>query len=180
MNQIKDFIDYIFNAIKIWIIVQPWQTGIRVRCGKHVKEITGGLYFRLPYFDSVYIQENRLRVTEMPMQTLTSKDGKTITLNSSFGYSISSVQKLYETLFHPEKTLQNIAMSAVASFIWNSNISDITPENLEASVLAKLMADDYGIKFEYFKITNFAIVRTYRLIQDHSWICEGLSMDNKN
>ncbi len=24
MNQIKDFIDYIINAIKIWIIVQPW------------------------------------------------------------------------------------------------------------------------------------------------------------
>ena len=59
MNQVKDFFEYIFNAVKIWIIVQPWQTGIRVRNGKQVKKLTGGIYFRLPYFDSVFIQENR-------------------------------------------------------------------------------------------------------------------------
>lgn len=179
MNQVKDFFEYIFNAIKIWIIVQPWQTGIRVRNGKTIKKLIGGIYFRLPYFDSVFIQENRLRVTEMPMQTLTSKDIKTITLNSSFGYSISDIQKLYETLYHPEKTLQNIAMSEVANFIWNNELYSITPESLENAVLQKLKADDYGINFEYFRITNFAVVRTYRLIQDQSWISEGLIMNDK-
>jgi hypothetical protein len=179
MNQVKDFFEYIFNSIKIWIIVQPWQSGIRVRNGKHIKKLSGGIYFRLPYFDSVFVQENRLRVTEMPMQTLTSKDIKTITLNSSFGYSILDVGKLYETLYHPEKTLQNIAMSEVANFIWNNKLETITPESLEESVLLKLKAEDYGIKFEYFRITNFAVVRTYRLIQDQSWISENLQMDTK-
>ena len=180
MNQIKDFFEYIFNAIKIWIIVQPWQAGIRVRSGKKVKKLAGGIYFRLPYFDSVFIQEVRLRVTEMPMQTLTSKDVQTITLNSSFGYSIVDVEKLYETLYHPERTLQNIAMSEIAMFIWNNKVTDINPKVLQDAVLAKLEADDYGIKFQYFKITNFAVVKTFRLIQDQSWISEGLSMNKKS
>jgi hypothetical protein len=179
MNQVKDFFEYIFNAVKIWVIVQPWQSGVRVRNGKQIKRLEGGIYFRLPYLDSIFIQENRLRVTEMPMQTLTSKDLKTITLNSSFGYSISNIEKLYQTLYHPEKTLQNIAMSEVANFIWNNDLGGITPEKLETAVLSKLKADDYGIKFEYFKITNFAVVRTYRLIQDQSWISEGLIMNDK-
>jgi regulator of protease activity HflC (stomatin/prohibitin superfamily) len=62
MYQVKEFFEYIFNAVKIWIIIQPWQQGLRVRNGKDVKLLNGGIYFKLPYFDSVYVQETRLRV----------------------------------------------------------------------------------------------------------------------
>ena len=179
MNQVKDFFEYIFNAVKIWVIIQPWQTGIRVRLGNSVKRLSGGIYFRFPYFDSVFIQENRLRSTEMPMQTLTSKDIKTVTLNGSFGYSIIDIQTLYTTLFHPEKTLQNIAMNEMATFIWNSDLKDVVPEDIEKAVLLKLKEGNYGIKFEYFKITNFAVVKTFILIQDQIWISDGFKNDTK-
>lgn len=179
MNQVQQFFEYIFNALKIWVIVQPWQTGIRVRNGKKIKKLSSGIYFRIPYFDSVFIQEARLRVSEVAMQTLTSKDLKTITLNSSFGYSIKCIETLYKTLYHPETTLQNIVMSEVANYIFKHDIINIIPEDLEAFVLGKLKADDYGLDFEYFKITNYAVVRTYRLIQDGSWNNEGLNMDDK-
>jgi len=180
MNQVQQFFEYIFNAVKIFIIVQPWQSGIRVRNGKKIKKLTKGLYFRIPYFDSVYIQEVRLRISENPIQTLTSKDLKTITINSSLGYSINDIDKLYKTLYHPETTLKNIAMNEVAVYIYKNNLEDITPENLGNIVLEKLKELDYGIKFEYFKITNFAVVRTYRLIQDQSWLSEGLEMNEKS
>lgn len=179
MNQVKDFFEYVFNAIKIWIIVQPWQTGIRVRNGTEIKKLTGGIYFRLPYFDSIFIQENRLRVASMPIQTLTSKDLKTITINGAVGYIITDIEKLYQTLFHPETTIANITMSEVADFIFKNKLDDINPNSIENAVLSKLNSDDYGLKFEYFRITNFAVVRTFRLIQDQSWISEGLSMNEK-
>lgn len=179
MNQVQQFFEYIFNAVKIFVIVQPWQTGIRVRNGKKIKKLNKGVYFRIPYFDSVFIQESRLRVSEISMQTLTSKDLKTVTLNSSFGYSIRDIETLYNTLYHPETTLQNIAMSEVANFVFKNNINEITPKKLEKEILTKLRADDYGINFEYFKITNFAVVKTFRLIQDQSYNYEGIQMDDK-
>ena len=179
MNQVQQFFEYIFNAIKIFIIVQPWQTGIRVRGGKTIKKLEKGIYFRIPYFDSVYIQESRLRVAEIAMQTLTSKDLKTITLNCSFGYSIKDIEKLYSTLYHPESTLKNMVNSEIASFVFDKNLLDITPIELEKYVLSKLSELDYGLNFEYFKLINFAVVRTYRLIQDQSWTSEGLRMDEK-
>jgi len=108
MNQIKDFFEYIFNAIKIWIIVQPWQQGIRVRAGKNTKILFPGVYFRIPYVDSVYVQESRLRIASMPIQTCTSKDLKTVTINASIGYSISCIKTLYNTLYHPEITITNM------------------------------------------------------------------------
>tara|TARA_R110000772_G_scaffold17946_3_gene50112 strand:+ start:213157 stop:213699 length:543 start_codon:yes stop_codon:yes gene_type:complete len=179
MNQIQQFLEYLLSVIRIWVIVQPWESGLIVRNGKRIKEIEKGIYFKIPYFDSVYVQEVRLRVTELPMQTLTSKDLKTITVNSSIGYSITNVRQLYQTLFHPETTIKNIAMSEVAELIFNTNQEDLTPRLIEDMVLKKLKENDYGLEFSYFRITNFAIVRTYRLIQDQTWSSETLYMNEK-
>ena len=179
MNQVQQFLEYIFNSLKIRVIVQPWEAGIRVRSGKYTKKLSKGIFFKIPYFDSVYVQEVRLRVREMPMQTLTSKDGKTLTINSSMGYSINNIEKLYNTLYRPEMTLQSIAMSGIAEVVSETNIDDISPKLLEDKVIGKLKADDYGLTYEFFKVSNFAIVQTYRLIQDQSWISEGFAMTDK-
>lgn len=179
MNQVKDFIEYIFNALKIWIIIQPWQQGIRVRNGNKTKLLNKGIYFKIPYFDSVYVQESRLRIGDTPTQTVTTKDGKTITICSAIGYSIVDIEKLYDTLYHPETTISNIATSEVATYIFTKNSDEIKPKDIEAAVLKELNASDYGLKFEYFKITSFAIARTFRLIQDQNWGVESLSMDTK-
>jgi len=179
MNQAKELLEYLFNAIKVWIIIQPWEAGIRVRCGKHLKKLTPGLYFRIPYFDNVYVQETRLRVCEVPMQTCTTKDLQTITIKSAVGYSITDIEKLYNTLYHPETSILNIAMSEVASKLFQTSSKDIIPVDIEQMALKSLDGKDYGIRFEYFKITNFAAVRTYRLIQDQTYSWEGLKMDEK-
>lgn len=179
MGQVQQFIEYIFNAIKIWVIIQPWEEGLRVRMGKHIKKLHKGIYFKLPYFDSVYVQETRLRVKNMPIQTITTKDGMTITLNSALGYTITNLERLYQTLYAPEATIQNIAMSTNAEIMRNLDASDIVPEEVEKQVLEKLNEKDYGMSFEYFKITSYAQARTYRLIQDHAWNDEGFTLNEK-
>lgn len=179
MNQVQEFFQYFLNAVKIFIIIQPWQSGIRVRNGKKIKKLPKGIFFRIPYFDSVFVQETRLRISNNPIQTLTTKDLQTITLNSSLGYSVKDIEQLYNTLFHPETTLRNIAMSKVAAFVFLNNLDDITPDEISDVVLSTLKNLDYGIEFEYFKIINFAVVKTFRLIQDDSWSHEGIEMDLK-
>lgn len=177
MNQLRDFLEYIFNAIKIWIIVQPWEQAIRVRRGKYTKLLSSGMFFRIPYIDSIYIQSTRLRVVSMPMQTLTSRDLSTVTINSALGYSINDIGLVYKTLYHPELTLANMAMSEIADFVYKHNIEDLNPDKIMDSVIDKLNASDYGIKVEYFRLTNFAVVKTFRLIQDQSWTMPGLELD---
>lgn len=180
MNQIKDFFEYIFNVFKIWVIIQPWEQGLIVRTGKKIRKVNGGIYFKLPYLDSVYVQETRTRMVQVCIQTLTTKDFKTITLNTGFGYKINDLEKLYNSLYHPEGTLTNMAMGYVSDFVWANDISDINPISIEKFVLEKMNKEDYGLQFEYFKITNFASVKTFRLIQDgQSWVDNNLVLDQK-
>lgn len=179
MNQVQQFIEYVFNVFKIWVIIQPWQAGIRVRLGKKITKLEKGIYFKLPYFDSVYVQEKRLRIASMPVQTLTTQDGKTVTLNGAIGYSITDIQKLYNTLYHPESTIRNIVMSEIVEIVGTRLLESISPKVITDLVMEKVKDLDYGIHFEDLKIMNFAVVRTYRLIQDGSWDHDPLNMDAK-
>ncbi|WP_109852792.1 SPFH domain-containing protein [Aquimarina sp. AU58] len=180
MNQVKEFLEYIFNAIKIWIIIQPWETGLRVRFGKHIKKLEKGIYFRIPYFDSVYKQEKRLRVCSLPMQTLTTRDNKTITLNGAIGYKITDIENLYGTLYHPQTTISNLCMSYLNEHVIRLSAESLDLEIMENYVIEKLKEKKYGLCFQYFKITNYALVNTYRLIQDQSWINEDIGVDIKS
>lgn len=179
MNSIKDLLDYILNVFKIWVIIQPWEQGLRVRRGRNIKLVKGGMYFKIPYLDSYYIQSIRLRVISLPMQTVTTNDNQTITLTGSIGYQIHDIEKLYTTLYHPELTIANMVMNELADYVYNNKLADIKPDKVEGNILAKVKDLDYGISIEYFKLTNFAVVKTFRLIQDHSWVSEGMVLDVK-
>lgn len=182
MNQVKEFLEYVFNVFKFWVIIQPWEQGLRVRNGKHIKKISRGLFFKIPYLDSIYVQEFRLRMIPLSMQTLTTKDGMTVTINSSLGYQISDLMKLYNTICHPGETISALAMSEVSDYIFTHDLKDITPKKIEDSVLSKLRSKDcdFGLEFKNYRITNFACVKTFRLIQDgQSWCSDGFEMTKK-
>lgn len=179
MNGLKEFIEWILNSFKIWIIIQPWESGLRVRFGKHMKILHKGVYLRIPYFDSIYIQETRLRIVQMSIQTLTTKDLKTVTIEGCVGYTIEDLQKLYNTLYQPESTITNIVKSSLSEFISMNDLDGIHPASIEENIFKKLNFEQNGICIKYFKLQNFAIVKTFRLIQDQSWQSNSLYMNNK-
>lgn len=179
MEWINQIIQNFTRLFQWWVIVQPWEAGIRVRFGKKQKLLLAGIHFRIPLLDSVYIQTTRLRVIAMPPCTVTSKDNQTITFMACFGYSIIDIKKLYDTLYQPERTISNIALSEVSQYISNNNREDCNPIKIQEALDAKLKHLKYGLKFEYIKITGYAIVRTIRLINDNYWEVDGFKTDNK-
>lgn len=179
MNNIKDFIEYVLNVFKFWVIIQPWQAGLRIRNGNHSKFLDKGIHFRIPFFDSVYVQETRMRIVDMAAQTITSSDGQTITIIASLGYSVESIEKLYESLYHPELTIVNHACGTISKYIREHTAKECNQDEMEKIVIESLNNMDYGLRFEYCKITSFAIVRTVRLIRDASHNYEELDMNKK-
>ncbi len=53
MNWIKEIIQLFGEAFNWLYILQPWEQGVRVRAGKHIKKVNGGLHFKLPYLDKI-------------------------------------------------------------------------------------------------------------------------------
>jgi regulator of protease activity HflC (stomatin/prohibitin superfamily) len=179
MNYFKEVLDYLSKIFQWWVIVEPWEAGLRVRFGKRIKLLEGGIYFRIPFFDAVFIQETRMRMISINPQTVTSKDGKTITIFSSVGYSIRDIKKLYVTIAQPDSTIANTVLSAIADHVSSNEALKCFPADIESAVQNKLKSTDYGISFEHIKVTGYSVVRTYRLIQDGSWVNDGINLTTR-
>lgn len=180
MNYLKETLDYLSKLFQWWIIVEPWEVAVRTRFGKNMTVLGPGTHFRLPFFDIVYIQTIRLRIVHMAPQTITTKDAKTITIVCAVGYSISDMGKLYNSLSSPEGTICNIVQGEISDFVYNNDLSDCGPLKIENVILSKLNTSDYGIKYEYVKMVGYAVVKTYRLIQDGHWQPDALQLSTKS
>lgn len=180
MNIIKDLIDYLSKLFTWWVIVMPWEQGIRVTLGKKLKLLDKGIYFKLPLIHTIYVQEKRLRVINLPIQTIATKDGHAITISCSVGYSIVDIVKLYSTLYQPDMSICNIISSEISKNIASKKLIECIPSEIEENLNNNIRDIDYGLKYEYVRIINFACVKTFRLIQDQSYIFEGIDLKIKH
>jgi len=176
MSILKDIIDFITKIFQWWVVIMPWEQGIRVTLGRKITLLDKGIFLKIPLIHAVYVQEKRLRLINLPIQTVCTGDGHAITISCAVGYSIVDIGKLYNTLYQPDMTISNIVASKVSDYIFKTTVAECKPDKVENDIINALDQYQYGLKFEYVRIINFAVVKTFRLIQDQSYIYEGLDM----
>jgi regulator of protease activity HflC (stomatin/prohibitin superfamily) len=167
MNELIAALRQFLQGLRLWITVTPWEQAIRVRMGKHVKLLGPGVHTKIPFLDLIYLQSTRMRISDLPRQTLTTQDGKSITLAGQLGYEISNLQKLYCTLHHAEDTITGLSRAEIATFVSDHKMEECTQTNIEC-VIEKLDLSRYGLSNVELRIIDFAVVRTYRLIGDYA------------
>lgn len=152
------------GRMKCWYFVRPWEAGILVRCGRWVTPVGPGLHVRLPFFDEVFVQNTRLRVLNLPVQTVTARDGRTFTLSGSVRWRIADVHLAYEKLHTPEDWILNAVLATIAEAI-HTESEPPTPSSVSAAAERRLAeARELGLEIDGVAVTDFVAVRTYRLI----------------
>lgn len=179
MDWFRELFNQVSNLFKWWVIVLPWERGIRVRVGKHTRELTGGIYFRIPYLDSVYVQPVRLRFVNLSPQTLTLKSGETVTVALIVGYKVNNISQLYNSVSEIESAVCGTVMGNVSDFVTGCIDSDCSPRKIVDNVRVKLAGLSWGIEVTEVTVSSYAKAKVYRLIQDPSWIGGGQSVDTK-
>lgn len=174
MNFLEQIIEYL-TYLKPYEIINEWEEGLKVTLGKCGKVCRTGIFLKIPFIDEFYVQPVRERVVGMPLQSLTSLDGKDICIKGALTYKIIDIKKLYTEVHAPETTIINIASDAICSFCMKNSYEQSMNDkkeflaNLKEYVNKILDELDYGISFYEFKVTAFSSVKTYRLIQDQHW-----------
>ena len=131
MNLLNSIADFLSKLLNWWFTVMPWEQAIHVRRGKHAKVKGPGFYWKIPFVDQIFLQTTRMRMVDVPMQTMSTKDGSTVTVKSVMGYAISDINLLYQTLYHPEMTLNSMIMGRIGEYIRENEGKDITPSKME-------------------------------------------------
>lgn len=166
MNVLFEWLAKFFDGVKLWVIVKPWEKCVRVRLGKHAKELHPGAHFRIPFADDVIIVNTRLRIASVPSVTLTLSDDKTITVAAIVGFRIVEPLQAMMTLEMPEYSCSALAMATISEYLSGKASTDITARDMEYAACAALVDRVRGVEFDFVNASDYAICRTYRLLQE--------------
>jgi regulator of protease activity HflC (stomatin/prohibitin superfamily) len=167
LNQFFQWLSELFQGVRVWTIVLPWERGLRVRLGRWTRLWEPGFHWRVPFVDHVRVINTRVRIASIPCVTVTTKDGKTVTVAGCVGFQIVDPYQALLTIQQPEDAAAALAMSALASYVLARDVDQLDIAELEGSALEVLrQAPLRGFAFTFVKIVDFAIVRTFRLLQE--------------
>ncbi|MGQ0834978.1 MAG: SPFH domain-containing protein [Gammaproteobacteria bacterium] len=167
MSIFQGILDFLKQLLAWWFIVEPWEQAVRVRFGKHVRLVHAGVHFKIPFFDVIYKQNVRRRVSGIPVQTLTALDGVPVTIHGSVGYRICDVLKLQQTLHDAEVSVQQELQGLVTNYVVTHPSAECTPAKIIEAVKSTVNLSKYGLNDVDFFLTGYVSnVPTFRLIQD--------------
>lgn len=149
-----------------WVVVAPWERALRVRLGKTAIVLQPGPHFRIPFLDRVYLKSVRLRIISEDGQTMTTRDGKVVTLNIAVQYAIEDIALLYHSVANPETTLLQLAQASVAECVAETPSTNLTARLVEERISSALPNGQWGLGQVRVFVTTFAFVKTYRLLMN--------------
>lgn len=165
---IKELIQYLFNKLKVWIIVKEWEDGIHLRFGKIRRTVDTGIYIKLPMIDSYYLQPNRSQEIHASHINALTKDLNNIAISGSVTYVMDNVKEFYIGYAEPNEIVSAITRNAIVN-----NVALIDSKSVDVNDLQTSIENDIkkhagkGFKFECFRIVTITNARTYRLIKDN-------------
>lgn len=167
MNALFEWLIGLINNARFWQVVLPWERAVRVRFGKNPVLLESGFHLRIPFFDEVRVANTRLRIGCVPAQTITTRDGRTVTVDVTVAFRITDPLAAMLRLQKPEDSCAGFAQIAVLRHVRSRAYAEIQIAELEEAVAQEVAAlAGPGVEFEYVRVVEWALIRTIRLIQD--------------
>lgn len=166
-------IDFLLNLKDELIpirIINEWEGGVHMRGGKFLREIKPGVRFKLPFIDHIWTAYTVPQTVDLLPQTLTTKDDKNIVLKGIIRYKVNDCKKYLMSVNSAKDvlvdTVQGIIREIIEDYTWGSNVELNQLITEKSAKVVKV----WGIKVESVTLTDFGIIRTYRLMTEKNTI----------
>lgn len=165
MNPFLEWLSRILDSWKFWVVIAPWEIGVRVRLGKRAVAMRPGFHLRVPFVDVITHVNTRMRIDGTPPVTVQgSSPHCTRYISATVGYYVSD----------PLKAMLNFGLPyAVVVSKTQGEIAATRDERLATQALRAYFDAASGITIDFVKFVEDVEVRTYRLINGGAWIASG-------
>lgn len=181
MSELMRQLVELLKQLRPWITIAPWEHGVRTRAGRHACLLKPGLHFAIPLLDYVIVRNVRRRAINIPLQTVTTRDGACVSIAGGLAYEVEDLLKVYHHLYGVDDALTQEAHAAIAFELEHRTVNELSPIDLAAAVERQLSArlKECGITGFRVFISDMVRVKTYRLIADqrYSTISNNLHLD---
>ena len=158
MNELLSWLSQLFSAWKPWVVIPPWDIGVRVRLGSIATRLDPGPHLRVPFLDEITLVNTRLRVATTPQVTLAASAGRVRVVCVMVGYRVDD----------PLTAMMRFAVPDLA-VLWSAQAqaSQGEPAHECIALMNKEFAGT-GIAIESVRFVEDVEVRAFRLL-DGDW-----------
>jgi regulator of protease activity HflC (stomatin/prohibitin superfamily) len=164
-------IDFILSQIRSIIpivILFQYENGVRYRYGKYIKTLTPGIYFKIPYLETI-LHESIVDTTIMlPPQSIRIKGNKEIVVRASIGFSITDIGKYYNKVTDTKSAISDLGCMILRGVcIQNTRMAiECIEFGDELEEQLQEMVDIYGIKINFFRLVESTECSSYKLFNE--------------
>lgn len=155
------------DALKFWHVLGEDEIGIVQRIGMYNRDLSPGFNWKWPLIELPNFTSAALDSTELSAQTLTTSDGKQVTLRGILTYKVINARKFLLECEDAESVVNDVGACVVAEVVPCFSLSDVLKDEDFSRELRKRMrarAKRWGVYVESFGLADRVSARVYRLI----------------
>jgi len=148
------------------VIVEEWNGAVRLRIGVFNKTLKPGIHFKIPFLDSIIECPVITQSINIPSQTLTTLDDKSVVLKSIIRYRVINVRSYLLGVMHATDVLVDTTQGIIRDVVELTNWDDLVDVNSQITNEVKEFVTKWGIQVEAVTITDLGSVSSYRIFGD--------------
>ena len=166
-ERIFDFLVAFLSDLLPVTVVQHYNRGVRQRFGKkHGGVLEPGLHWKIPFVDQILEEMVKPKTMNLSAQTITTKDWKTIVVQSVIKYEIKDPITTLMEVNDPVDAVSDMTKGIIRNAIIERRWEDCNNTELSKEIRNKARneAEKWGIKIIDVTLTDLAEIASYRII----------------
>lgn len=161
-------IDRYADYVKPWVVVNEYQRAVILRGGKYHRSLEPGTYLKYPIAEYALSDNVKPDTMEIPPITITTADGKTVTIGMIIHYEVPDIKKFLVDNNDSRSNMIQMGAAELSDHLEEINWIDIKKKTTKNAVQRKLNPyfEDMGVKILDLKFKDKAEVRAYKLFND--------------
>jgi regulator of protease activity HflC (stomatin/prohibitin superfamily) len=168
LDKLVEFLIRFGNQAMPWVIIEEWNGAVHLRFGKWIGTLEPGLYFKIPFFDSIIECPVITQSINLPSQTLTTFDEQSIVLKSIIRYRVSNVRTYLLKVMHATDVLIDTTQGMIRDVVELTRWDDLVDVNSQITNEVREFVVKWGIEVEAVTITDLGIVKSFRIFGDEA------------
>ena len=143
-----------------------WEKGIVLRLGEYSREVGAGIFFIIPFIESVYVVSTRTTPVDIPKQDIMTRDNVSVYVNGVAYFHVTDPKKVLMNVRDPGYAISRYAQTALREVIGTMSLDEVLSERTKiAERIEKIvdkMAHTWGIDIESIKIQDIVLPDTMK------------------
>jgi regulator of protease activity HflC (stomatin/prohibitin superfamily) len=167
MDRLIDVLIQCVNFFIPWAVLNEYERGVLLRFGHFKRELGPGFHWCIPFaIDHVMVDNVVTRTHTLPPQTLTTKDGRTVSVTAVITANIGNVRKALLEVENMDHALLDACSGAVGQHVAATDWDDLRKHDANETLTKACRqntARRYGVEIERVQLADLAVCKVIRL-----------------